>query len=78
MVSLKVLCQVQALLYFHSFDFSNFRFTEVDNSILFSSPLELLSNLNLRGFRLGFFMCPHINSLNGVCTLADFVFHLEF
>ena len=42
MVSLKVLYQVKAFLDFHSFNFSNFRFTAVYNSILFSSPLALL------------------------------------
>ena len=37
----------------------------VYNSTLFSSPLVLLSNQDLRGFRLPrFFMCPHINSVN--------------
>ena len=47
------------------FDFCNFQFNEVYNLILFSYPLVLLSNLNLRGFRyLCFFMCPHIKSVN--------------
>ena len=31
-------------------DFRNFQFNAVYNSILFSSPLVLLSNLDLRGF----------------------------
>ena len=47
---LKDLYQVQAFLDFRDFDFRDFRFTSVYNSILFSSPLVLLSNLDLRGF----------------------------
>ena len=35
---------------FRGFDFRNFWFTAVYNSILFSSSLVLLSNLDLRGF----------------------------
>ena len=35
---------------FRGFDFRDFRFTAVYNSIIFSSPLLLLSNLDLRGF----------------------------
>ena len=57
--------EVQAFLDFHGFDFRDFRFTAVYNSILFSSLLVLLSNLDLRDFCFrGFFWCPHINSLN--------------
>jgi hypothetical protein len=56
---------VQAFLDFRGFDFRNFGFNVIYNSILFSSPLVLLSNLDLRGFCFpGFFMCPHINSVN--------------
>ena len=57
---------VQAFLDFRGFDFRGFLFTTAYNSIIFSSPLELLSNLDLRGFgfRVFFFMCPHINSVN--------------
>ena len=67
---------LQAFLDFRSFDFSNFWFSAVYNSILFSSPLVLLSNLDLGGFlelvdtnpmvfaTAVFFMCPHINSVN--------------
>ena len=40
----------QAFLDFRAFDFRGFPFTAVYNSILFSSPLVLLSNLDLRGF----------------------------
>ena len=42
--------------------FPQFQFNVIYYSILFSSPLALISNLNLRGF----FMCPHahINSVN--------------
>ena len=52
---------VQAFLDFRGFDFRDFRFTAVYNSILFSSPLVLLSNLDLRGFCFrGFlFVSPH-------------------
>ena len=52
---------VQAFLDFRGFDFRNFRFNEVYNSILFSSPLVLLSNLYIRGFcfRGLFFVSPH-------------------
>ena len=47
---------VQAFL-----DFRDFRFNAVYNSILFSSPLVLLSNLDLRGFRFPqiFYVSPH-------------------
>ena len=41
---------IQAFLNFRGFDFHDFRFTTVYNSILFSSPLVLLSNLDLHGF----------------------------
>ena len=41
---------VQAFLDFLVFDFRGFQFTAIYNSILFSSPLALLSNLDLRGF----------------------------
>ena len=52
---------VQAFLDFRGFDFRNFRFTTVYNSILFSSPLVLLSNLDLHGFcfRGFYFVSPH-------------------
>ena len=50
---------------FRNFDFRDFRFTAVYNSILFSSLLVLLSNLDFRGLcLLGFILCPHINSVN--------------
>ena len=56
---------LQVFLDFRGFDFRNFRFNAVYNSILFSSPLVLLGNLDLRSFCLPcFFMCPHINSVN--------------
>ena len=41
---------IQAFLDFRGFHFRDFRFTTVYNSILFSSPLVLLSNLDLRSF----------------------------
>ena len=49
---------VQAFL-----DFRDFRSNAVYNSILFSSPLILLSNLDLRGFAsAGFFCVPTLTS----------------
>ena len=54
-----------AFLDFRSFDFCNFWFNAVYNSILFSSPLVLLSNLDLRVFWFRVvFLFPHINSAN--------------
>ena len=52
---------VQAFLDFRGFDFRDFQFNAVYNSILFSSPLVLLSNLDLRGFCFPVFLCvsPH-------------------
>ena len=52
---------VQAFLDFHGFDFCDFWFTAVYNSTLFSSPLVLLSNLNLRSFYFHwfFYVPPH-------------------
>ena len=46
-----------SFLTFRSFEFRNFWFTMVYNSILFSSPLVLLSNLNLPGFCFRVFLC---------------------
>ena len=57
--------KVQAFLDFHSFNFRNFWFNMVYNSILFSSLLLPLSNLDFQGFCFpGFFMCPYNNSVN--------------
>ena len=42
------LMQLQAFLDFQSFEISGFRFNEVYNSILFSSPFVLQWNLDLR------------------------------
>ena len=52
---------VQAFLDFRGFEFRNFQFNVVYNSILFSSPLVLLSNHDLQGFcfRCLFFVSPH-------------------
>ena len=62
---------------FRGFDFRNFRFNAVYNSILFSSLLVLLSNLDLRGFCFPrFFMCPHINSV--IRGMPDVVFLISF
>ena len=76
---MEILLQLQAFLDFRSFDFRNFRFNEVYNSIIFSSPLVLLSNLDLRGYRFPcFFMCPHINSVNRgmpVPIIQQFLFY---
>ena len=57
---------VQVFLYFCSFDICDFGFNAVYNSILFSSPLVLLRNLDLCGFCFPqFFLCvSHINSVN--------------
>ena len=65
---------VQAFLNFHGFDFWDFRFNAVYNSVLFSSPLVLLSNLDLHNFCIGFFLCPHIDSVNR--GMPVFTFHL--
>ena len=59
--SLKCLKNIKPFLDFHGFDFIDFLFTAIYNSILFSSPLVLLSNLDLRSFCFrGFiFVSPH-------------------
>ena len=58
----KVQLTIPAFLDFRGFNLHNFWFY---NSILFSSPLVLISNLDLHGFLfLRFFLCPHINSVN--------------
>ena len=49
--------ELQAFLDFCGFHFRSFWFTVVYNSILFSSPLVLLSNLYLRGFSFRVFFC---------------------
>ena len=58
-LSLKI--TIQAFLDFRGFDFRNIQFNEVYNSILSSSPLVLLSNLDLCSFcfRGFFFVSPH-------------------
>ena len=49
---------IQAFLNFRGFDFRDFRFNAVYNSILFASPLVLISNLKFRGFCfLRFYLC---------------------
>ena len=48
LISMKI--KLAAFLDFCCFGFCNFQFNEVYNSILFSSPLVLLSNLDLRDF----------------------------
>ena len=57
----EAICGLQAFLDFRSFDFRDFWFNAVYNSILFSSPLVLLSNLDLRGFPFPrfFYVSPH-------------------
>ena len=56
---------IHAFLDLCGFDVRNFPLNAVDNSVLFSSPLVLISNFNLRGFCLrGLFFYPHINSVN--------------
>ena len=49
--------QLQAFLDFRGFNFRDFQFTTVYNSILFSSPLVLLSNLDFCGFCFRIFFC---------------------
>ena len=62
-----VLNRLQAFLDFRGFDFCNFWFNAAYNSILFSSPLVLKSNLDLRGFYFrGFLGGLHINSNRGM------------
>ena len=56
---------IQTFLDFRGFDFCGFRFNAVYNSILFSSPLVLITNLDFRGFASPVFLfCPHINCVN--------------
>ena len=64
---------VQAFLNFHGFDIHDFQFTAIYNSILFFSPLVLLSKLDLQGFRFPhLFMCPLNNSVNrGIPVLSS-------
>ena len=51
---------LQAFLDFRGFDFRDFQFTAVYNTILFSTPLVLLSHLDLRGFCFCvFFVSPN-------------------
>ena len=61
-------CKYRHSSIFLSFDFRNFWFNEIYNSILFSFPLVLLlvlSNFDFTEFSLSaFFMCPHISSIN--------------
>ena len=53
-------------------DFLDFWFNVVYNSIIFSSALVLLSNLDLRSFFFCcFFLCPHINSVNRGMPVLD-------
>ena len=63
---------VQAFLDFRGFDFHDFQFNAVCNSILFSSPLVLLNNLDLCGFRFPqfFYVSPHNQrkSRNASCS----------
>ena len=65
-ISLFSFPKTNSFLDFCCFHFCDFRFNPVYNSILFSSPLILLSNLYLGGFCFPspFFMCPHINNVN--------------
>ena len=55
---------IPAFLDFRGFNFHNFCFNAVFNSILFSSPLVLPSELDIRSFFPWVcFVCPHINSV---------------
>ena len=66
----------QAFLNFQGFNFGNFPFNLVYNSILFSSPLVLLSNLDLRGFCLRglYFVSPH-NRVNWGMPVINHYFY---
>ena len=57
----KHIVKIQAFLDFRGFDFRDFQFNTVYNSILFSSPLVLQSNLDLSGFLFPcfFYVSPH-------------------
>ena len=65
--------QLQAFLDFRGFDFRDFQFTLVYNSILFSSLLVLRSNLDLGVF----FVSPHLNSLNREMPVLQFLLLLS-
>ena len=56
-----IIFEIQAFIDFRSFEFRNFWFTVVYNSILFSFPLVLLSSLDLRGIHFPRFVyvSPH-------------------
>ena len=70
---------IKAFLDFQDFDFRNFRFTTVYNSILFSFPLVLISNLHLHCFCFrGFFLCPHINSVYRGMPVIRFLRKCDF
>ena len=63
-LDLVTLLPVQAFFDLQSFDFCDFGLNAVYNSNLFSSPLVLLSNLDLRRFRfLRFFL--YVPTLTG-------------
>ena len=63
----KIISELQAFLHFRGFDFRNFQFTAVYNSILFSSPLvlkyqfwkSLRKNATLSSWTLSQNICPH-------------------
>ena len=58
---------IQIFVDLHCFDIRNFLFIAVYNSVLFSSPLVLQSNLDLFGFCFPVILCPlHINSNGGM------------
>ena len=62
---------------FHGFDFRNFRFNAVYNSILFFTPLVILSNIGYMVFAsTGFLWCPHINSVNRGMPVVKNIFKL--
>ena len=66
---------IQEFLDFRGFDFRDFLFNVVYDSILFSLPLVLLSmELQFTQFLLcaDFFMCPHINSVNRGMPVFNF------
>ena len=70
-------CAIQAFLDFRGFDFNDFRFNAVYNSILFSSPLVLLSNLDLCGFCIPglFYVSLHYQRKSrNACNLKRLIF----
>ena len=73
-----ILIKVQGLHNFRSFNFSNFQINVVYNSNLFSSPLVVLSNLDLRGFLLSAFILCVPTSRNAWTIVVNSNFFVHF